>query len=126
MSVQTNLVEDGKRRIQNEFSGKPTRNEAVASVEWTIQTLSEQASAIPVVAVIHPKTNVLGMIGMLYETQLIDALKTHPKLAELIAVDMASGQFGSTFKSLVRIAGQRGAGITVLNTLADLDKHLGI
>jgi hypothetical protein len=131
MPYTVELIHDTEKdwppRIQNTFSEFITTEEVIESIQESVKILDKQSTPIDVIAVFEKGSSMLGAKGILFQGRLIDQFTWHPKLDQIVAVELNRGLYGSFIKTLLQAAKSRpGLKVTVFGTLAELDKYLNV
>lgn len=129
MSLAVELIYETEKgrppRVQNTFSGQVTTEEVVSSIHDTVEILNQQSEPIDVIAIFEEGSSMLSAKGILGQARIIDQLTWHPKLDQVIAVELNKGLYGSFIKTLLNAAkNQPGLKVTVFGTMRELDQYL--
>jgi len=129
MPFKVEFIQDSEKNLppllHNTFSDYITTNEVLQSVQQTIDILDKQKEPIDVVAIFEKGSSMLGAKDILFHSSLIDQFTWHPKLAELFAVELNKGLYGSFIRTILNMAKNRPAlKVTVFAKLKALDEYL--
>lgn len=112
-------------RIHNIYWGDVTTEEVISCFHETIAMLGQQTQKVDVVGVMQPDTSLANATSIIFQKDLIDEVTFHPKLDQIVIVDLNNVMTGVFLKRVLQVALSRpDLKVTILGSMDELSQYL--